>query len=300
MSATILVWMLSLNREYSAEEYNQAYQLCRRCFPNERFRYQTTDPDSFRLLITQLLPVLMMRHRRVRPSNWLDYRTPTGKHWIDTFGPSNPGEPLPLQSIGYHLAYESSLCGMAAVCGPQVQVINIGLGIKQVKVEPQGTPIKLYFERLSHKVRCSRDLLFSYILIPRQLTRVEKANITRTSDEARMLQRLCILLALKESFLKATGQPPGFDYTRLEFDVPNQRAFQDGQPMRGWEFRIFASHIGVARGAVLKQEEYQCVCAFFTGSPESTFSFEEELDLEEWVSCINIDEIMAAVGKLDA
>jgi hypothetical protein len=33
--------------------------------------------------MTQLLPVLMMRHRRVPRAKWQDHVTPTGKHWIE-------------------------------------------------------------------------------------------------------------------------------------------------------------------------------------------------------------------------
>jgi len=46
---SILVWMLSLNREYSRLEYEQAYRLCKLCFPNESFKYEYANPDSFRL-----------------------------------------------------------------------------------------------------------------------------------------------------------------------------------------------------------------------------------------------------------
>jgi len=40
--------------------------------------------------------------------------------------------------------------------------------------------------------------------------------------EETILRRLAIILALKESYIKAIGQPLGFDYTRLEFDVENR------------------------------------------------------------------------------
>ena len=69
-----------------------------------------------------------------------------------------------------------------------------------------------------------------------------------------MLKRLCILLALKEAYIKAIGQPLGFDYTRLEFDVPNSRVTGDGNPIVGWEFRVFGAKLGVARGTKLKQD----------------------------------------------
>ena len=41
---------------------------------------------------------------------------------------------------------------MAVTQGDPVQVAHIGLGIKQLKVDPKGTPVKLYLESLSHKV----------------------------------------------------------------------------------------------------------------------------------------------------
>jgi len=90
-------------------------------------------------------------------------------------------------------------------------------------------------------------------------------NITGNPGDL-MLKRLYILLALKEAYLKAIGQPLGFD-------VPNQRVLQDGRPLGGWEFRVFTSNIGVARGTVLKHEEYECVCAVYRGSRESTYIF---------------------------
>jgi 4'-phosphopantetheinyl transferase len=62
--------------------------------------------------------------------------------------------------IGYHLAYENSLCGMAMTQGVQRRVINIGLGMKQISVEPRGATVAAYLESLSHKVghlsRCKR------------------------------------------------------------------------------------------------------------------------------------------------
>lgn len=40
--------------------------------------------------------------------------------------------------------------------------------------------------------------------------------------EERIRQRVAILLALKGAYIKAIGQPLGFDYTRLEFDIEEQ------------------------------------------------------------------------------
>ncbi len=54
--------------------------------------------------------------------------------------------------IGYHLAWENSLIGMVMVQGKQREVVNIGLGIKQVAVEPRDVTVPQYVESLSHKV----------------------------------------------------------------------------------------------------------------------------------------------------
>ena len=129
---------------------------------------------------------------------------------------------------------------------------------------------------------------------------VELGNIGNNPDEVR-LRRLCMLLALKDAYIKAIGQPMGFDFSRLEFDVPNSRVTADGNTVVGWEFRIFGAKLGVARGTKLKQEEYQCVCAFYRGTPDSTFVFHDDPQLlESWVQFINIDQMMAVSTKLAA
>ena len=67
-----------------------------------------------------------------------------------------PPEKFLHSMIGYHLACENSLCGMAMTQGVQRRVINIGLGIKQIAVEPRGTSVSAYLESLSHKVGGAR------------------------------------------------------------------------------------------------------------------------------------------------
>ena len=68
--------------------------------------------------------------------------------------------------IGYHLAWENSLVGMVMVQGKQREVVNIGLGIKQVAVEPRDVTVSTYVESLSHKV-CAT--LFFFFFTPRAL-----------------------------------------------------------------------------------------------------------------------------------
>jgi 4'-phosphopantetheinyl transferase len=55
--------------------------------------------------------------------------------------------------IGYHLDIQGSLCGMAMTQGTRNRVLNIGLAIKQLAVEPRGVSVSAYAESQAHKVR---------------------------------------------------------------------------------------------------------------------------------------------------
>lgn len=76
--------------------------------------------------------------------------------------------------IGYHLAWENSLIGMVMVQGKQREVVNIGLGIKQVAVEPRDVPVQQYVESLSHKV-CVAHVFFFFWLSFATTTRLRLA-----------------------------------------------------------------------------------------------------------------------------
>jgi 4'-phosphopantetheinyl transferase len=52
---------------------------------------------------------------------------------------------------------------------------------------------------------------------------------------------------------------------------------------------------------MLVEEQYQCVCAFFRGTKESSFVWHETAkDLESWVQFINIDQMVKVIPKLTA
>ena len=124
-------------------------------------------------MMKSMLPLLMMRHRRIPRAKWRDCVTPAGKHWIEQVRLCNPSsglfftyhcrrikipDDLPPEKflhsmIGYHLATENSLCGMAMTQGIQRKVVNIGLGMKQLIAEPRGVSVRAYVESFAHKVR---------------------------------------------------------------------------------------------------------------------------------------------------
>jgi len=276
--------MLSLNRDITKEEYDKCFELIRECAPHTRLPYAPSSPESFRQIISQMLPLLMMRHRRISRAKWKDCENPNGKHWIEQSPDDMPPEKFLHSMIGYHLAYDNSLCGMVMTQGRQRQVINIGLGIKQMAVEPRGVSVSAYAESLAHK-----------------LTPLELSFITPDLGDEVVLRRLCILLSLKMAYIKAIGQPIGFDWSRLEFNIPQESARGDDHPLQGWEFRVFKAQLGVLRSGASVEESYQCACAFFRGSKESKFIWHDNTkDLEAWVQFINIDQMIKVIPKLTA
>lgn len=275
--------MLSLNREYTLEEYDECHAIVKECVKHLDVPYDPDNADSFRQLMTLMLPLLMMRHRRIARHRWRDFQTPTGKHWIEQEAPDGIAPEKYLNSmIGYHLTFENGLCAMAMTQGSQRKVINIGMGLKQLCVEPPGVTASAYAESFAHK-----------------LTPLEMSFLSGDLTDEHKIRRLCIMLALKSAYIKAIGQPIGFDWSRIEFNLPEKTAKGDDHPLTGWEFRIFKAHIGVARRDQLVEEQYQCVVAFFRGGEESNFIwYDNQKELETWVQFIYIDQMVKVAPKL--
>jgi 4'-phosphopantetheinyl transferase len=126
---------------------------------------------------------------------------------------------------------------------------------------------------------------------------------------------------LKQAYIRACGQPLGFDWSRLEFDVPARRAAADRAPLAGWEFRLFAAHVGRwaappgappprgaapeaassgAGGARVDEDEYVACVAFFRGAGrEPAFHIYDGREaLDSWVQFINVDQMLKVVPKL--
>jgi len=132
-----------------------------------------------------------------------------------------------------------------------------------------------------------------------QLTQLELSFLSSSLGDEVVLRRLCILLALKSAYIKAIGQPIGFDWSRLEFNISEETCSGDGQPLTGWEFRLYKAHLGVQRRGILVEESYQCVTAHFRGTADSKFVWQDNnKDLESWVQFINIDQMTNVIPKL--
>ncbi|KAG6844246.1 hypothetical protein H0H87_008460 [Tephrocybe sp. NHM501043] len=225
-----------------------------------------------------------MRHRRIPRSKWKDEATSNGKRWIEQAQDGMSAERFMQSMIGYHSLFEGSLCSMIMVQGVKQRVVNIGIGTKQVQVEPKGLTVADYITAQSHKI-----------------TPLEMGIINHDEDDPTRLRRLCMILALKQAYIKAIGHSSGFDYARLEFNVPEKTAMGDSFPLTGWEFRVWRTQLAVARLNRIVNEEYECVSAFFRGTEDSRFIFyETQEELNKWVQFINIDQMVKVVPKLSA
>ncbi|KAJ7718892.1 hypothetical protein B0H14DRAFT_3901002 [Mycena olivaceomarginata] len=243
----ILVWMLSLNREYTKEEYDACHKVVDDCVQHIKIPYDPPNADTF-------------RHDPHAPAA---HDAPTAAYPA----PNGATASRQMESTGLSRRPNDMPPEKVPPLNDRRKVINIGLGIKQVAVEPHGVSVKTYIESMAHK-----------------LTPPEMQSIALELGGEVVLRRLCILLALKAAYIKAIGQPAGFDWARLEFDIPLEAARADGHPLQGWEFRIFRASLGVARKDVLVEEHYQCSAK----------------DLESWVQFINVDQMVNVIPKLTA
>lgn len=76
------------------------------------------------------------------------------------------------------------------------------------------------------------------------------------------LRRFFLIWTLKEAYTKALGLGMGFDFSRIEYDVPNDVVRIDGKVPLGWEFIRFELENTVKDGDI---EEYVGVTARFVG-----------------------------------
>ncbi|KAI0369146.1 hypothetical protein BV20DRAFT_1113819 [Pilatotrama ljubarskyi] len=284
MDCPILVWMLFTNREMTKEEYAKCHAVLRECVPHAPIRNSPTEPETMRQMVAFLLPLLMMRHRRVPRARWRDNITSVGKHWIEQARTSPSSLPSRARSmIGYHTSYDHNLVGMAMTQGRREDVVNIGIGIKEIGAPP-GMSGKDFAISLYHK-----------------LTPIEQSFIDPNQEEEVVMRRLCLILALKQAYIKAIGQPMGFDWSRLEFNIPAKTATGDGRPLAGWEFRVWTSELGWpipgSDGHIM--QKYQCAVAFFRRTRDTKFIWQNDASqLESWVQFITLDQLLNVADKL--
>ncbi|KAG8731995.1 hypothetical protein FRC11_001167 [Ceratobasidium sp. 423] len=165
---------------------------------------------------------------------------------------------------------------MACAIGPKHKVWNIGIDAMRIS-PPTDMSVDDFIESLIHK------------LTPLELTFLDSSQ----PDEVK-LRRLYILWTLKESYTKALGQPIGFDFSRIECDIPHRQIRVDGEPLLGWEFRLFRANTGVLRKGSLIEESYQCTTAIYRGGDATKLLWEHDEGVGEgdkWLRFVRVEDL---------
>ncbi|PAV15664.1 hypothetical protein PNOK_0852200 [Pyrrhoderma noxium] len=284
MDTPVLCWCCTINPNILDEEYNACYNAVMEAWPGnpftERLKEMPRNYDTLREMITYLIPLLMMRQQRIPRTKWKLHQTDRGKKWIEKTvdSGSHPMKQLTTMT-GFTTAYDYNLVVLAACQGKRNQVVNIGLGVKRLSSD--GVPVQHWAQSQQHK-----------------LTQREIQMLTGLQDDV-LLSRLIILLTIKESLMNGLGQPVGFDLSRIECNPVEEWMTVDGQPLIGWEFRLFR-----CQGEALVNEQqfidqYQMCVAYFRGNNVAKFIFVEKPgDIERLTQYFPFDRLVDVIPRL--
>ncbi|KAI0773881.1 hypothetical protein C8Q74DRAFT_1267188 [Fomes fomentarius] len=205
--------------------------------------------DSVRGLIGRLLPRLLLKERGVSSHSMRFAKTSVGKPYITT--PIDP-------PIGYNITHDNGVVGMAFSSGadlyPDPPAYRVGLDVMLLRLPKRDTfPgfVDIFSEQLTSLER--------NILLPPTSAPALSAH--------EQLRRFYLIWTLKEAYTKALGLGMGFDFSRIEYDVPNDMVRIDGKVPLGWEFTRFELRHALKDETV---EDYVGVVARFLGD-DATF-----------------------------
>lgn len=185
--------------------------------PESRSRIQRfyRREDACRCLIGRLLPRLLLRERGVPPSLMAFGATEAGKPYITSSGLDPP--------IGFNVSHDSGMVVMAFAEGRyDPPAYRIGVDVMQVKLPPRDT-----FRGFVHTVGDQLTSLEHRILLSPEIQPQEA------------LRRFFLLWTMKEAYTKALGIGLGFDFRRVEYNIPEDVLTVDGVVPKGWLFIVF-------------------------------------------------------------
>ncbi|KZT12948.1 uncharacterized protein LAESUDRAFT_689951 [Laetiporus sulphureus 93-53] len=241
------VWVVTFNDEAVADWegiYQKGLELVD---PESRQRLQRFyhRKDSFRGLVGRLLPRMLLKERGVPPDRMSFGKTATGKPYITTDHLAEP--------IGYSITHDSGLIAMAFASGNDLYhdppAYRVGVDVMKLK-PPKHETFRAFVDVFNDQLTSlERD-----ILLP------PTASPPLSQEEA--FRRFYLIWTLKEAYTKALGLGLGFDFKRIEYDVPRDIVRIDGVVPRGWEFIRFQLENTLDDGC---QEKYVGAAARYIG-----------------------------------
>ncbi|KAI0921498.1 hypothetical protein AcW1_004544 [Taiwanofungus camphoratus] len=232
-------------------------------------------------LVGRLLPRMLLKERGISPRAMQFSKTEAGKPYITTEGLDTP--------IGYNITHDSGLIAMAFTSGddlyPDPPAYRIGLDVMQLRLP-------------------RRETFAGFVdIVSDQLTSLERDILLPPSPappltQAEALRRFYLIWTLKEAYTKALGLGLGFNFRRIEYDVPRDVVRIDGVIPRGWKFVRFQLQCR-AEGA--REEAYVGVVARFIGDgmPQEGECTVESRTAGSWLKVYNaVDFMDRAVREL--
>jgi len=279
MQGEMYCWIVFLDRDPSDEEFNSVYGLMDQ-IGKERIRKmqseQETKDEQFRMMISRLLPMWMLRNRGVLRGSWVLGETREGKPYV--------ASPVLSPQLAFDVAYTNHAAGIVFSEVANTVPERIGIDVMQLVPTPPAPNIQPWIASCAH-----------------MLTPLERSMIHNQADQV-AFRRMTVVWTMKYAYIKALGiKPEKFNFQSMECDVPRATVRVDGQPVLGWEFRLFKASVGSAARGEMKPEEYQIACALYHGptgaQPKVSFG-EEFLKMDQWIKFINIDGVMQFVREM--
>ncbi|KAI0301808.1 hypothetical protein B0F90DRAFT_248888 [Multifurca ochricompacta] len=193
--------------------------------------------DACRCLIGRLLPRVLLSEKGVSARNIQFATTDAGKPYFVTPGVSPP--------IGYNVSHDNELVAMAFAPGEHgPPAFRIGVDVMKVR-KPRGEGVASFLRSVGDT-----------------LTDAEKRFLSSIVPENEVLSCFYLNWTIKESFTKAIGLGLGFDFRRIEFDIPTNTVTVDGVLATNWQFETIQ--------VTVDEDVYQVTVAHFMESGKGT------------------------------
>jgi len=169
--------------------------------------------DSWRSLVGMLLPRCVLVDLGVPLRNVTFAKTEAGKPYADCLSG--------FEAFGYNVSHDNHLVAIVSQQGSLPDVRKVGIDVMK-RALPRNETYRSFLLAIGDTLTPGEVALF-------------KPGIDPGTAERYIFQ----LWTLKEAYTKALGLGLGFDFKRIEFDIPTLRVLVDGQPPKGWEFVLF-------------------------------------------------------------